>query len=221
MSEVTALKAGLLADIESADTLAQVEELRVGALGKSGVVTALLKTLGGMSPEERQEKGPPIHGLRRSVTDAHCRQARPRSRRPSSKPGWRAKRLDLTLPAPKQRRAGSVHPVSQVMDELAEIFADMGFRGRHRPGDRGRLAQLHRAQHPRKPSGAGDARHLLFPRHGCGRPRHAAAHAYLAGADPHHDVKPAADPHHRAGPGLSQRLATRPTRRCSTRSRDW
>ena len=56
MSEVTALKAGLLADIEGAHNLAQVEELRVGALGKSGVVTALLKTLGAMSPEERKAR---------------------------------------------------------------------------------------------------------------------------------------------------------------------
>ena len=55
MTEISALKAGLIADIEAADTLDALEGLRVGALGKNGVVTGLLKTLGGMSPEERLE----------------------------------------------------------------------------------------------------------------------------------------------------------------------
>ena len=70
-------------------------------------------------------------------------------------------RLDMTLPVDAGAQ-GTVHPVSQVMDELAEIFADLGFSVATGPGDRGRLAQFHRAQHPRNPSGAGDARHLLF-----------------------------------------------------------
>ncbi len=125
MSEVTALKAGLLADIESADTLAQVEELRVGALGKSGVVTALLKTLGGMSPEERLEKGPPIQDLRTSVTDAiAAKKAALEAAELNAR--LASERLDMTLPA-EAAPQGSVHPVSQVMDELAEIFADLGF----------------------------------------------------------------------------------------------
>jgi phenylalanyl-tRNA synthetase alpha chain len=125
MSEVTALKAGLLADIDNADTLAQVEELRVGALGKSGVVTALLKTLGGMSPEERLEKGPPIQDLRTSVTDAiAAKKAALEAAELNAR--LASERLDMTLPA-EAAPQGSVHPVSQVMDELAEIFADLGF----------------------------------------------------------------------------------------------
>ena len=70
MTDISALKAGLIADIEAADTLDALEALRVGAMGKSGVVTGLLKTLGPMSPEERLEKGPPIQDLRESVTAA-------------------------------------------------------------------------------------------------------------------------------------------------------
>ncbi len=125
MSEVTALKAGLLADIEKAHTLAQVEELRVGALGKSGVVTALLKTLGGMSPEERLAKGPPIQDLRESVAAAIAdRKAALEAAELNAR--LASERLDMTLPA-EAAPQGSVHPVSQVMDELAEIFADLGF----------------------------------------------------------------------------------------------
>jgi len=125
MTEIISLQDGLLAEIAKTDTLDEVEALRVGALGKSGVVTALLKTLGAMSPEERKAKGPAIHALRESVTaalaarKAALEQAALDARLVSE-------RMDMTLPADLPP-SGSVHPVSQVMDELAEIFADLGF----------------------------------------------------------------------------------------------
>ena len=125
MNDIAALKAGLLAEIEGADTLGQVEELRVGALGKNGVVTALLKTLGGMSPDERQARGPIIHDLREGVTAAIAdRKAALEAAELEAR--LASERLDMTLPADITPQ-GSVHPVSQVMDELAEIFADLGF----------------------------------------------------------------------------------------------
>ncbi len=125
MSEITALKDGLLADIAAADSAEAVEQLRVGALGKSGVVTALLKTLGAMTPEERQANGPAIHDLRESVTGAIAgRKAALDAAALDAR--LATERLDMTLPAPESPQ-GSVHPVSQVMDELAEIFADLGF----------------------------------------------------------------------------------------------
>ena len=125
MTEITALKAGLLADIERADTLERVEELRVGALGKQGVITALLKTLGAMTPEERQQRGPAIHDLRQGVTDAIAtRKAALEQAVLDAR--LASERLDMTLPVDAVPQ-GSVHPVSQVMDELAEIFADLGF----------------------------------------------------------------------------------------------
>jgi phenylalanyl-tRNA synthetase alpha chain len=97
----------------------------VAYLGKQGSVSALLKTLGAMSPEQRETEAPRIHALRQSVTGALAARkaaldAAELSRRLSTET------LDLTLPAPHAPR-GAVHPVSQVMDELAEIFADLGF----------------------------------------------------------------------------------------------
>lgn len=125
MTETSALKAGLIADIEAADTLDALDALRVGALGKSGVVTALLKTLGAMSPDERLEKGPPIQDLREGVTAAIA--ARKAALEQSALDAKLAsERVDMTLPVDAAPQ-GSVHPVSQVMDELAEIFADLGF----------------------------------------------------------------------------------------------
>jgi phenylalanyl-tRNA synthetase alpha chain len=118
-------RAEILSDIASAPDLGALEALRVATLGKSGSVTAMLKSLGPMSPEERAEKGPPIHALREAVTAAIAeRKAALEAAELDRK--LATERIDLTLPAP-ETPTGSVHPVSQVMDELAEIFADMGF----------------------------------------------------------------------------------------------
>jgi len=125
MTEIASLQAGLVADIAAADTLDAVEALRVGALGKSGVVTGLLKTLGAMTAEERQVRGPEIHALREAVTAAlAARKAALEAAALDAR--LAAERLDMTLPA-DAAPVGGVHPVSQVMDELAEIFADLGF----------------------------------------------------------------------------------------------
>ncbi|MBB3982903.1 phenylalanyl-tRNA synthetase alpha chain [Sphingobium fontiphilum] len=125
MTEISALKAGLLADIDAAATTDALEALRVGAIGKNGVVTGLLKTLGPMSAEERLEKGPPIQDLREAVTAAlAARKAALEEAALTAK--LAAERIDMTLPADIGPQ-GSVHPVSQVMDELTEIFADLGF----------------------------------------------------------------------------------------------
>ena len=125
MTNIETLQAGLLADIEAADTPEAVEALRVRALGKSGEITALLKTLGAMTPEQRSAEGPKIHGCREAVTAAlAARKEQLETAVLNQK--LAAEAVDMSLPA-DMPPSGSVHPVSQVMDELAEIFADMGF----------------------------------------------------------------------------------------------
>jgi len=103
----------------------ELEAQRVAVLGKAGWISAALKTLGGMSPEERQIEGPRIQGMRAAVADAIDARKAVLDAAALEKQ-LTSEVLDLTLPAPETPR-GSVHPVSQVMDELAEIFADMGF----------------------------------------------------------------------------------------------
>ena len=111
--------------IAEAGDASALEALRVAALGKAGEVTALLKTMGSLSPEERQERGPKIHALREAVSAA---LAVKKESLDSAELDRRlaTEQVDLSLPARDTPR-GSVHPVSQVMDELAEIFADLGF----------------------------------------------------------------------------------------------
>ena len=114
-----------LAAIDAAADAEALEAQRIAALGKQGWVSAALKTLGGMSPEERQEQGPRIQGVRAAVSEAIDRRKAALDSA-ALEAQLASEVLDLTLPAPATPK-GSIHPVSQVMDELAEIFADMGF----------------------------------------------------------------------------------------------
>lgn len=125
MTDLDNLKADLIGQISQLGDLAGLESVRVHALGKQGVVTALLKSLGKMTPEERQEKGPVIHSLRQAVAQgiADRKQALETALLNEK---LASETIDLSLPSPKMPK-GSLHPVSQVMDELAEIFADLGF----------------------------------------------------------------------------------------------
>ena len=123
--DIETLQTDLMAAIGSADTLEALEVVRVSALGKHGSVSALLKTMGGMSPEERQTQGPIINGLRESITTALTAKKADLETAELNR-RLATERVDMTLPASDVPR-GTVHPVSQVMDELAEIFADMGF----------------------------------------------------------------------------------------------
>ncbi len=125
MTDTDSLAADILAQIAAAASPETLEAVRVAAMGKSGSVTALLKTLGAMSPEARQVEGPRLNGLRESVTAAlGARKAE--LERAALDARLAAERQDMTLPAALPP-VGSVHPVAQVMDELAEIFADLGF----------------------------------------------------------------------------------------------
>jgi phenylalanyl-tRNA synthetase alpha chain len=109
---------------EAAD-LAALDAVRVAALGKSGEITQLLKTLGGMDAETRAAEAPKIHAAREAVAEAIAARKTALENAELER-RLATERLDLSLPAPEAPR-GSIHPVSQVMDELTEIFADLGF----------------------------------------------------------------------------------------------
>jgi phenylalanyl-tRNA synthetase alpha chain len=125
MTDLNTLQSQILAAIETANSPDALDSVRINALGKQGSVSALLKTLGQMSPEERQVQGPAINGLREAVSNAIAAK-KDALETAILDERLATERLDMTLPAPEEPR-GSIHPVSQVMDELAEIFADMGF----------------------------------------------------------------------------------------------
>jgi phenylalanyl-tRNA synthetase alpha chain len=127
MTDLLELESETLAAIDGACDEAALEAVRVGALGKKGAISALLASLGKMSPEERKVQGAAINGLKDKVSEALA------SRKAALKAAARkaqlaAEALDVTLPARVSGlETGRVHPISQVTDELTAIFADMGF----------------------------------------------------------------------------------------------
>ena len=127
MSDLTTLQQQILADIAAAGDEAALETVRVGALGKKGSISALLATLGKMSPEERKTEGAAINVAKDAVTQALT------ARRDVLKSAALDARLasetiDVTLPLRESpAELGRVHPLSQTWDELTTIFADMGF----------------------------------------------------------------------------------------------
>jgi phenylalanyl-tRNA synthetase alpha chain len=127
MADLGPLERDLLTQVEGAGDEAALEAVRVSALGKKGSVSELLKTLGAMTPDERKEKGPLIHGLRDKVQTAIASRKEALAES-ALEQRLGAERVDVTLPAregPETR--GRIHPISQVIDELTAIFADMGF----------------------------------------------------------------------------------------------
>ena len=116
-----------LAAISAASSENELDAVRIAALGKKGTVSALLATLGKMSPDERRSAGVAINKLKDDVSQALD------ARRVALKQAALAVRLtsetiDISLPARDAPfNGGRVHPITQVMDELTEIFADMGF----------------------------------------------------------------------------------------------
>ncbi|WP_029003629.1 phenylalanine--tRNA ligase subunit alpha [Azorhizobium doebereinerae] len=106
---------------------AELEQVRVSALGKKGSVSELLKSLGGMSPDERKVMGPAINGLRDRVQGLLT--ARKETLKQAALEARLAtERLDVTLPIRETpAEIGRVHPIAQVTEELTAIFADMGF----------------------------------------------------------------------------------------------
>ena len=125
MTDIVKLEADLTGQIAAAADIAALEAVRVAALGKSGSVSDLLKTLGSLSPDERRERGPAINGLRDRIGAAIAdKKAALEAAELDAR--LAAERVDLTLPPPPERR-GRVHPTMQVLDEMIAIFGEMGF----------------------------------------------------------------------------------------------
>jgi phenylalanyl-tRNA synthetase alpha chain len=127
MSTHDTLEKTILDDIAAAGDEAALETVRVGALGKKGSVSELLKSLGAMSPDERRTQGAAINLLKDRVTEALA------ARRAVLKDAGitarlAAEKVDVTLPVrPSPAASGRIHPISQVIDEITAIFADLGF----------------------------------------------------------------------------------------------
>ncbi len=125
MDDFPTIRAEALAAIEAAGDARALDAVRVAALGKSGRVTGLMKTLGGLPAEERKAFGARVNALkdevsaaldvRKGLLDGAALTAR-----------LEAERVDVSLPV-RPERSGLLHPIGQTIDELCAVFGDMGF----------------------------------------------------------------------------------------------
>jgi len=120
-----AIRDDILTRIEQAADMAALEEARVEALGRNGSVTALMKSVGQLAPEERREAGQLNNAVKQAVTEAlEARQAVLESSELDAR--LAAETIDVTLPV-RPESQGAIHPISQTIDEMVAIFAGMGF----------------------------------------------------------------------------------------------
>ena len=113
------------AAIAAAADEAAIEDVRLAAMGKQGEISLKMRELGKMSPEERQVMGPALNALKDEITSALAAKKAALADAALDE-RLRAEWLDVTLPG-RGRPMGTIHPVSQVTEEVNAIFADMGF----------------------------------------------------------------------------------------------
>jgi len=119
------LKQKYLSQIADAGDESALEDIRLAAVGKKGEVALKMRELGKMTPEERQVAGPALNALKDEINSAlSAKKAALGDAALDER--LRSEWLDVTLPTRHQRQ-GSIHPVSQVTEELTAIFAEMGF----------------------------------------------------------------------------------------------
>ncbi len=125
MEDLQELENEIVAAITACDNLPRLEEIRVSEVGKKGRVSLLMRELGSMTPEEKKAFGPKLNGLKtlimQAITDHKAQlEDQELNRRLQSE------RVDITLPSVDEN-AGSIHPITQVMDQVTEIFTELGF----------------------------------------------------------------------------------------------
>jgi phenylalanyl-tRNA synthetase alpha chain len=119
------LRQKYLGAVAGAADEAALEEVRIAALGKKGEVSGLMRSLGGMAPDERQAAGARFNALRDEI-DTALRAKKAALADAALDARLKDEWLDVTLPG-RPRPQGTIHPVSQVTEEVTAIFADMGF----------------------------------------------------------------------------------------------
>jgi phenylalanyl-tRNA synthetase alpha chain len=125
MKEWEDQKTKLVASIHSASTLDELEDIRITALGKKGTITGLMKSLGSLDPDKRKEAGQLLNAIKEQVASAiDVRKVTMEDAALESQ--LHRDRVDVTLPI-RPESNGSIHPITQTIDELTAIFCEMGF----------------------------------------------------------------------------------------------
>ena len=119
------IKAAALAELASAEDSKAVEELRVRYLGKKGEITAILKQMGSLSPEERPKMGQLANEVRADIENA-ISTAMAEMGKKAQELRLKKETLDISIPG-TVKEVGSLHPLNSTLDKLIDIFKSMGF----------------------------------------------------------------------------------------------
>ena len=124
MTDLTAVKDKYAAQIAGAGELRALDDIRVAALGKKGEISAMMAGLGKMSIDEKKVMGPALNGLKKDIA-ALIETRKTALEDAALDAALASETMDMSLPV--GRPSGTLHPVQQVMEEMAVIFSDMGF----------------------------------------------------------------------------------------------
>ena len=124
MSDIALVKDKYAAQIMDADNLRTLDDIRVEALGKKGEVSMMMRGLGKMSPDEKKIMGPALNGLKNEIATL-IESKKAALENEALDTALASETMDMSLPVGAS--SGTLHPVQQVMEEMAVIFSDMGF----------------------------------------------------------------------------------------------
>lgn len=125
MTNIDTLKKEILDTVQAANDLIALDDVRVTALGKKGRITDLMKTLGGLDPDARKQMGQALNQLKDEIS-AEIDQRTGVLKQAALKEKLENEKIDITLSTRPQSK-GAIHPISQTIEEMISIFADMGF----------------------------------------------------------------------------------------------
>lgn len=123
-SDLDTLRSDFADRIAQAEDLRALDDVRVSALGKKGEISLLMRGLGKMTPDEKKVMGPALNGLKNDVA-AMVETRKTALEDAALDAALASETMDMSLPVGKTN--GTLHPVQQVMEEMAVIFSDMGF----------------------------------------------------------------------------------------------
>ena len=125
MQDYDKLKNEVLINIKEANSLDDLENLRVQVLGKKGSITSLMKQLGSLEPDKRREVGQILNSLQKNIIES-IDNKKSSLEETYLNEKLKNEALDITLPT-RPENIGRIHPLSKTMDEVISIFAQMGF----------------------------------------------------------------------------------------------
>ena len=123
--QVNEIKERALEEIKNASTVQEVENARVKYLGKNGELTAILKTMGSLSPEERPKLGAIVNSAKVEVEEK-IQSLEKELKDKELKEKLESEKIDVTLPSTKEIR-GSKHPLNRIIEEIEDLFVSMGY----------------------------------------------------------------------------------------------